>query len=173
MSVSGDTFCKSAYSGFLLNLKHCFKFYFAQDIGSFFVTLGVFFITVLNTIIFYGLTKIDNPEKVNPVPEILVVFVLSFIMSVIMLGLFDDAVRAILMCYSIDCELNGGVPKYGPPNFQRMLKEIIDAHPDEGDNAWGQSINPDVPVAQTQEVVVEQQVQMTEVVDQPSMNDME
>lgn len=155
MSVSGDSFCKSAYSGFLLNLKHCFKFYFAQDIGGFFVTMGIFFITVLNTIIFYGLTKIDQPDllngevRANPAPYVLFVFILSFILSVIMLGLFDDAVRAILMCYSIDCELNGGVPKYGPPNFQRMLKEIIAAHPDDGDNAWGASINPDVPVAQT------------------------
>merc|ERR1712178_18900 len=30
MAISGDPYCKSAWSGFLLNLKHLVKFYFAD-----------------------------------------------------------------------------------------------------------------------------------------------
>jgi len=125
MSVSGDSFCDSAYSGFMLNLKHCVKFYFAQDIGSFFVTLGVVFITAINTLIFYGLTKADNPKKAEIILPMIAVGILSYLMCVITLGLFDDAVRATLMSYAVDCDLNNGAPSYGPPDFHKRLAAIV------------------------------------------------
>lgn len=58
MSVSGDTYCKSAWNGFLLNLKHLVKFYFAQKIGAFLVFIGIMIIACINTGIFYALLQI-------------------------------------------------------------------------------------------------------------------
>lgn len=128
MSVSGDSFCTSGWHGFLCNLKHCIKFYFANDIAGFFVGLGVVFITLINSLVFYGLTKVDNPTKASPVFPIAAVVVLSYILCKICLGLFDDAVRAILMCYAIDVDLNNGTPFYGPPDFHAKLAKIMAKH---------------------------------------------
>lgn len=44
----------------------------------------------------------------------------------ITLGLFDDAIRATLMCFAIDMDLNNGSPQYGPPTFHEKLEEIMD-----------------------------------------------
>lgn len=55
MAVSGDKFCTSAWNGFMINLKHFVKFYFALDISRFFVGISVFMITGLSTAIFWGL----------------------------------------------------------------------------------------------------------------------
>jgi hypothetical protein len=110
MSVSGDSFCTSAWNGFLINLKHCVKFYFAQDIGGFFIFMGVLFITGINTLVFYGLAHIGNTSGASPLIPIIAVAIVSFLLSVITLGLFEDAIRATLMCFAIDMDLNGGSP---------------------------------------------------------------
>ena len=110
MSVSGDPFCTSAWNGFLINLKHCVKFYFAQEIGGFFIFMGVLFITGINTLIFWGLTNIGSTSSANPLYPVIAIAVLSFLLSCITLGLFDDAIRATLMCFAIDMDLNGGSP---------------------------------------------------------------
>lgn len=60
MAVSGDKFCTSAWNGFMINLKHCVKFYFAQDIGRFFIGMGILCITMISTIVFYGSVQINN-----------------------------------------------------------------------------------------------------------------
>ena len=44
----------------------------------------------------------------------------------ITLGLFDDAIRATLMCLAIDMDLNNGSPQYGPPTFHEKLDAIRD-----------------------------------------------
>lgn len=34
---------------------------------------------------------------------------------------------ATLQCLAIDMELNNGMPKFGPPSFQKTIKEILQA----------------------------------------------
>jgi hypothetical protein len=41
----------------MVNLKHCVKFYFAQDVGGFFVFMGKLTVTAANTGIFYLLAQ--------------------------------------------------------------------------------------------------------------------
>jgi len=88
--------------------------------------MGVLFITGINTLIFWGLTKIGSTSSANPLVPLIAIAVLSFLLSCITLGLFDDAIRATLMCFAIDMDLNGGSPKYGPPTFHEKLEEIMD-----------------------------------------------
>jgi len=126
MSVSGDPFCTSAWNGFLINLKHMVKFMFAQDIGGFIIFMGVVFITLINTLIFWGLTKVGKTSGADPLIPLISVFVLSYLASIITMGLFDDAIRAVLMCFAIDMDLNNGSPKYGPPTFHEKLEAIRD-----------------------------------------------
>ena len=108
MSVSGDSFCTSAWNGYMINLKHMVKFYFAQDIGGFFIFIGVLFITLINSGIFWGLAHVGKTSGADPLIPFITVCVLSFLVSCITLGLFDDAIRATLMCFAIDMDLNGG-----------------------------------------------------------------
>jgi len=124
MSVSGDPFCTSAWNGFLINLKHMVKFMFAQDIGGFIIFMGVVFITLINTLLFWGFTKIGKTSGADPLIPLIAVFVLSYLASMITIGLFNDAIRAILMCVAIDMDLNYGTPKYGPPTFHKKLESI-------------------------------------------------
>jgi len=126
MAVSGDTFCTSAWNGYMIYLKHFVKFYFAQDIGGFIIFMGVLFITLFNTAIFYGLTKVGSTSGANPVAPTVCIGILSFLLCMITLGLFDDAIRATLMCFAIDMDLNNGSPKYGPPTFHEKLEAIMD-----------------------------------------------
>jgi hypothetical protein len=48
MAVSGDNFCVSAWSGFLLNIKHILKFSFANMIAKIFILIGKVAITAGN-----------------------------------------------------------------------------------------------------------------------------
>merc|ERR1719230_2306642 len=48
MAISGDPYCKSAWNGFLLNLKHLVKFYFADTLAGMFVFIGILTIVGLN-----------------------------------------------------------------------------------------------------------------------------
>ena len=56
MAVSGESFCVSAWNGFLLNLKHLAKFVFAMKIAGLFVFMGILSITCVNTGIGYLLS---------------------------------------------------------------------------------------------------------------------
>ena len=48
MAVSGESFCTSAWNGFIINLKHLMKFYFATFLASMFVFMGTVMIACLN-----------------------------------------------------------------------------------------------------------------------------
>ena len=126
MAVSGDTFCTSAWNGFLINLKHMVKFYFAQEIGGFFIFMGVVFITAINTVIFWGIAHIGNTTNTSYVVPLIVIAVFSFFVCQITLGLFNDAIRATLMSFAVDMDLNKGIPQHGPPTFHEKLNEIFD-----------------------------------------------
>lgn len=88
--------------------------------------MGVLFITGINTVIFYGLTKIGNTSNADPMIPTIAVGILSFLLTCITLGLFDDAIRATLMCFAIDMDLNNGTVQYGPPTFHEKLEVIMD-----------------------------------------------
>jgi len=64
MAISGDPYCKSAWSGFILNLKHLIKFYFADVLASMFVFIGMLAVAALNAgscylILRYGTKNAD------------------------------------------------------------------------------------------------------------------
>jgi len=48
MALSGETYCRSAWNGFLLNMKHCAKFYFAQSLAGMFVFMGILAVAFTN-----------------------------------------------------------------------------------------------------------------------------
>ena len=110
--------------------------------------MGVVFITAFNTLVFYGLCKVGETSGANPIVPIITVAILSFLLCCITLGLFDDAIRATLMCFAIDMDLNNGSPQYGPPTFHEKLEEIMDEKFVRNINNGGNQaqVNNEVPV---------------------------
>jgi hypothetical protein len=128
VAVSGDSFCSSCWSGFLLNVKHMAKFAFANFLAKIFMTLGKVALCVGNTFsllfIMKNITK-DMEEITSVIGPVVVVCVVTYLTASLFLGMFDTAVMAILTCLALDMDLNGGdEPKYGPPTFHESYKKM-------------------------------------------------
>lgn len=132
MAVAGDSYCTSAWNGFLLNLKHTAKFQFATVLANIFIFMGKLMIMCLNCATLYLVMKyitkdVDSVSSVwNP---IIIIAISSFVTATIFLGLFDEATIATITCMAIDQDLNEGTPKFGPPSFHTKMAAIYnDGH---------------------------------------------
>jgi len=113
MAVTGEKFCDSCWNGFLLNMKYCAKFYFAQTIAGMFVFIGILMCAGANIGIGYVLVKYVTKEVEkfgleNMGPVFIVFIIISFLIPAICLGMFDEAVVATLQCYAVDTDLHQG-----------------------------------------------------------------
>lgn len=119
MAVTGDHFLSSAWSGFLLNLKHGLKFAFANMIAKVFIFVGKIGIVVANLFTLYLLMKQrgDLDEISSPAGPFVVVGVVSFLAASLFLSLFEEAVMALLTCLCVDLDANNGEPVFGPATF--------------------------------------------------------
>ena len=133
-AISGEPFCKSAWNGFLLNLKYCAKFYFAITISGWFIVIGILFVVFSNMMIGLFLVNYVTKEADDPDVELygpaFVFFMNSLIVSIVCLGLFDDAVIAILQCYATDTDLHGGYPRFGPKSYHEKLRKVYSQEDD-------------------------------------------
>jgi hypothetical protein len=123
MAVSGDSFCSSAWNGFLLNVKHTLKFGWANFLANMFIWIGKIAIVVLNVFSCYSIMKFvtkDLEEISSPVTPLAVVGAITYVSASIFLGLFDEAALALMTCLAVDMDLNGE-PKWGPPTFHDSL----------------------------------------------------
>lgn len=126
MAVSGDSFCTSAWNGFLLNLKHILKFSWANLLASLFVMLGKIGIVVLNCFSLYMIMKYvtkDLEEISSLAGPFLIVAIITYLAANVILGLFDEIVLALMTCLAIDSDLNGN-PNFGPPTFHDAVLNI-------------------------------------------------
>lgn len=127
MAISGDSYCTSAWNGFILNLKHCVKFYFATNLASAFVFIGMVCVVAANMGTTFLLMNYAFPEgkEVNSIwTPLAIAGVITFFIAIVFLGPFDEAVTATLMCLAVDIELNGE-PKHGPPSYHDKLDAIF------------------------------------------------
>jgi choline transporter-like protein 2/4/5 len=113
MAVSGESFCTSAWDGFLLNIKHMVKFSMANLLAWFFIMMGRVAIVSTNCISLYlimtRVTK-DIDEVKSLIGPMVVVGVITYIITSIFLGVFDTAVMGLMTCLAIDVDLNEGHP---------------------------------------------------------------
>lgn len=128
MSISGQSFCTSAWNGFLLNLKHLAKFYLAIQLSSVLIFMGQMLIVSINAGLFYVILKIGFKDVASGIeyialPVTFVVF-LSFVITSIFLGFFDEAVLATVTSLGVDMDLNGE-PQFGSPSFHEKMREIF------------------------------------------------
>jgi hypothetical protein len=127
MAIAGEPYCTSAWNGFMVNLQHSAKFYFTQDVGRFFVSMGALSVAAANTGIFYLLTQtVTYPAGISYIDPLAFVAAASLTIGALILGLFDEAIMATLHCLALDIDVNGGVPKWGPPTFHEKMKAILE-----------------------------------------------
>jgi len=141
MAISGDPYCTSAWNGFILNLKHMLKFYFASTLAAGFTFVGMLAIVGLNTGTFYLIVRYGT-KNYNEVSSIWcplsIIIIASVITGSMFLGLFDEAIAGTLMCLAVDLELNNGETKFGPPSFHEKLDSIFNKH---GESATDPEVN--------------------------------
>lgn len=131
MAISGDAYCKSAWNGFILNLKHMMKFYFVSVLAFGFTVLGILTIVGLNTGTFYLIVRYGtkNYDQMGTLwAPISIVVIASLITATLFLGIFDEAISGTIMCLAVDLELNNGESKFGPPSFHEKLDAIFETH---------------------------------------------
>ena len=129
MAISGDPYCKSAWSGFILNLKHLVKFYFADILASMFVFIGMLAVSALNAgscylILRYGTKNADQLTSVW-IPMVFIILY-TLITAELFIGFFHQAVTATLMCLAVDMELNNGKVTHGSPSFHEKIDSILE-----------------------------------------------
>lgn len=119
VAVSGDGFCSSCWSAFLLNLKHTAKFSFANLLAKLFTLLGKLAICVANVFSLLQIMKMrgDMDEVTSTLGPIVVTTIVTYMTATIFLGMFDTSVMAILTSLALDMDLHDGEPKFGPPTF--------------------------------------------------------
>ena len=132
-AITGDSYCKSAWNGFILNLKYNARWTFAQTIASLFILLGKLTIAAINCTTYYLLIKyVYKTDGVvhNIWGPIIILAISTFITTHMFLGLFDEATLATLMSFAVDMDLNAerneGKPKFGPPSFHQKMAKILE-----------------------------------------------
>lgn len=126
MAVSGESFCSSAWCGFLLNMKHAAEFFWANVLARIFITLGIVLLCLANCYSFYLIMDMTGElEQVNTIfIPMGIVALFTYLSSSIFLGIFDEIVLALLTCMCVDVELNLK-PKYGPPQFHKLIDNFF------------------------------------------------
>lgn len=136
MAVTGQWFCSSAWDGFLLNLKHGFKFIFANTLAKMFMFIGKVGITVGNCISCYLIMRyitFDIEELSSIWTPIILVGIVTYMTASLFLALYEEAVMALLTCVCCDMDMHGvglqsGEPRFGPETFHDSYQRKIKVH---------------------------------------------
>ena len=119
MSISGDNFTLSSRNGFLINLKHCSKFYFSKKVTKFFIFLGIIFLSLLNVFIYSRALAFLDDFVHNE--ALVLIGVCSLLVCVTNLGVYNNAITDTLLCLAVDMDLNDEKPYFGPPKFHEKM----------------------------------------------------
>ncbi len=140
IAITGDGFCEAAWKGFLLNVKHTLEFTFANWIAKVFILLGKVAVTVVNcfmlVFIMKEITGVADQLHSIWVPVALTALI-TWLCASLFLGIFENAVLALMMCLAADRDLHDGEPKYGPPTFHNGIDKVAghgQKDVDEGDS---------------------------------------
>lgn len=144
MAITGEPYCTSAWNGFLLNLKHLGKFYYAQMLGRYFMLIGYLAIMAINSGVFYLILKSTGVlMQMNSIAGVMVLqLLITLFITRLFLGLFDDGILGMLMSVGVDMDIHGVECQHGPPGFHRKLDKIFHAEKSVGIHGYyeGQQI---------------------------------
>jgi hypothetical protein len=108
VALTGDSFCMSALNGFCLILKNSGAFMFTGGLGSLFNIVGKLFVSICNVFLCY-LALIEFPEisgELNsPVGPLIVVFLISYCIAYIFMGMYTTTATCLLHCLFADIDI--------------------------------------------------------------------
>lgn len=109
VALHSKCFCVSAMNAFMLVLKNSGTFFVSEGLGGLFIFLGKVFISVVNTGILYVVLlnwKQLNDKINSPIPPMVAVFLISYIISSVFMALFSITANALVQCFLTDVELS-------------------------------------------------------------------
>lgn len=90
--------------------------------------LGKIGLTVLNC--FFTYLYMNSTSVENPLAPLSLVALTTFMLVSIFLGMFDEAVIALMTCFCADMDINGK-PKWGPESLHKAIEKIEDTIDDD------------------------------------------
>lgn len=134
MALSGDSFCTSAVHAFLVVIKNAAKFSFVNSLAGFFMFMAKFSIAILTTLSCYGILKAwpsnfsGTDTNEGFVLPLIGIFILSYVICAMFIGIFDVSSNTILMCYIWDLEIAKGGKELDPAHVPATLAKFIKIH---------------------------------------------
>eukprot|EP01017_Pseudomicrothorax_dubius_P035104 TRINITY_DN4878_c0_g3_i8.p1 TRINITY_DN4878_c0_g3~~TRINITY_DN4878_c0_g3_i8.p1 ORF type:complete len:288 (-),score=13.10 TRINITY_DN4878_c0_g3_i8:3-866(-) len=117
IALSGSSFCAAAQEGFYVLTTSQFRFAILKGVGSVFFFFGQMFITVATTILCYLIvtqTKYYRESLFSPVLPTIFFFFIAYMVSELVIEVYDMTANTLLHCFCIDEKVNNGYPRFPP-----------------------------------------------------------
>lgn len=108
VALTGENFCNSGMTAFVLALKNSTTFFITNGIGTLIFFLGKMTISIFNTLIgYFIITNVPEfrEEIENPVTVLAVVFLMSLVVANVFMEVLSSASLTILQCFYTDVDI--------------------------------------------------------------------
>ena len=109
VALTGENFCSAAMNGFILILKNSTAFVFTAGLGSFFNLIGKLTVCTVNMLIAWILLDLGDTRLVSdinsPVGPLIVVFIISYVIANIFMGMYTTCATCLLHCLFADIDI--------------------------------------------------------------------
>jgi len=124
VALTNEHFCKSAWNGFTLMIKHAIRFGMGASIGKIFLVFGMLLIGVLNaTIAYYVISNYPALQVTQAIPPAVCCGIIGGIVGMLFLSIFSFSSDAIFMSFLLDEEL-GFDGDARPDNMKEFAEEM-------------------------------------------------
>ena len=124
IALRSSSFCKAAFEGFGLMVRHLGRFSTLFLIGGFFNLFGCLFIAACSGVIGYMLiTHVDyfSSEISSPILPTFVMVMVGFVIGSVCMSTFGTSADALMHSFILDEELNGGQSKCAVKKLQKFM----------------------------------------------------
>jgi len=109
VALTGESFCMAAMNGFILILKNAGCFVITGGIGGLFNLIGKLFVCVVNMLIAWVILDMGDTSLVkdvnSPVGPLCIVFVLTYVIAQIFMGMYTTCATCLLHCLFADIDI--------------------------------------------------------------------
>lgn len=126
-AIFGTPFCKSAREAFSLIVRNAGKVASISYVSTLVLFLGKVFVSTLTTgaaYVYMDQDLVENAKIYSAAGPCLLVFVLSFFIGGIFLGIFDMSTSTILQCFVADEEMFDGDECYAEGDLRKWLDDF-------------------------------------------------
>lgn len=107
IALTNEGFCKAAWNGYALMIKHAHRFGFGNSIGTIYLVFGCMCISATTSFTCYMILTNSGSwlEVTDPIPPTVVIGVISGTIGALFLSIFSFSSDAILQAFLLDEEL--------------------------------------------------------------------